>query len=79
MMFFSLRTETADEAARLSGMAQSLGYLLAAFGPTLFGFLHDATDSWSIPLIILIGVAVLNYLVGLGASRNSCIRHSLKN
>lgn len=79
MMFFSLRTETADEAARLSGMAQSLGYLLAALGPTLFGFLHDATDSWSIPLIILIGVAVLNYLVGLGASRNNYVRYSLRN
>lgn len=79
MMFFSLRTETADEAARLSGMAQSLGYLLAALGPTLFGFLHDATDSWSIPLIILIGVAVLNYLVGLGASRNNYVRYSLRS
>lgn len=33
MMFFNLRTNNANEAARLSGMAQSIGYLLAAFGP----------------------------------------------
>ena len=70
MIFFSLRTENADEAARLSGMAQSIGYLLAAFGPMLFGFLHDATNSWTTPLIMLIGVTVLCFIFGLGASRN---------
>lgn len=45
LRFFSLRTENSNEAAQLSGMAQSLGYLLAAFDPILFGFLHDATNS----------------------------------
>lgn len=70
MMFFSLRTENADEAARLSGMAQSIGYLLAAFGPMLFGYLHDATNNWTVPLIILIGVAGICLYAGLGASRN---------
>ena len=43
LMFFTLRTKSAQEAAALSGMAQSLGYLLAAVGPLLIGFLHDAT------------------------------------
>ena len=62
MMFFSLRTENADEAARLSGMAQSVGYLLAAFGPMLFGYLHDTTNTWSVPMIILIGMAVMCWL-----------------
>jgi CP family cyanate transporter-like MFS transporter len=70
MMFFSLRTKNADEAARLSGMAQSIGYLLAAFGPMLFGYLHDVTNSWTMPLIILIGVAGICLFTGLGASRD---------
>jgi len=35
MMFFSLRTKNSYQAAELSGMAQSFGYLLAAIGPTL--------------------------------------------
>ena len=35
MMFFTLRTRTAFEAADLSGFAQSLGYLFAAIGPIL--------------------------------------------
>ncbi|MGL5232235.1 MAG: CynX/NimT family MFS transporter [Fusobacteriaceae bacterium] len=70
MMFFSLRTKNADDAARLSGMAQSIGYLLAAFGPMFFGFLHDATNSWGFPIIILIIISVICLISGLGASRN---------
>lgn len=69
-MFFSLRTANADEAARLSGMAQSIGYLLAAFGPMLFGYLHDAADNWTLPLVILIGIAIICLLTGLGAARD---------
>jgi len=79
MMFFGLRTENAHQAAELSGMAQSVGYLLAAIGPALIGYLHDATNSWNLPLYILLGASVLLFLVGLGAardrfigSRNSC-------
>jgi len=41
MMLFGLRTSNTHDAAELSGMAQSVGYLLAAIGPTLFGYLHD--------------------------------------
>ena len=70
MMFFNLRTNNANEAARLSGMAQSIGYVLAAFGPMFFGYLHDATNNWRMPLITLIGVSSVCLLSGLGASRN---------
>ncbi|MVB12729.1 Major Facilitator Superfamily protein [Caprobacter fermentans] len=70
LIFFSFRTKNADEAARLSGMAQSVGYLLASFGPTLLGFLHDATNNWTLPLAVLIGAAGMCLLAGLGASRD---------
>lgn len=40
-------------------MAQSIGYLLAAIGPTLFGFMHDMTHNWNVSLIILIVTAIL--------------------
>lgn len=68
MMFFSLRTRTAHQAAELSGMAQSVGYLLAAIGPTLFGYLHDVTNSWTVPLLILVSASLLIFLFGLGAA-----------
>ncbi|WP_239565329.1 CynX/NimT family MFS transporter [Brevibacillus fulvus] len=70
MMFFGLRTTNAHQAAELSGMAQSVGYLLAAIGPTLFGYLHDTTNSWTVPLLILVGAAVLLFLFGMGAAKN---------
>ncbi|WP_342569972.1 MFS transporter [Paenibacillus sp. FSL R5-0749] len=70
MMFFGLRTENAHQAAELSGMAQSIGYLLAALGPALIGYLHDATNSWNLPLFILLGASILLFLVGIGAANN---------
>jgi len=70
MMFFGLRTRSAQQAAELSGMAQSIGYLLAATGPALIGYLHDATHSWSVPLLLLVGASVLLGIVGLGAGRD---------
>jgi len=70
MMFLGLRTRTSRQAAELSGMAQSVGYLLAAAGPALFGYLHDATGSWNAPLIILVAASILLGVVGLGAARN---------
>ncbi|MBT2634981.1 MFS transporter [Bacillus sp. ISL-26] len=69
MMFFSLRTQHAHEAAALSGMAQSFGYLLAAFGPLVFGLLHDVTHGWTMPLFMLIAVSVLILIFGLGAGK----------
>ncbi|RCX23392.1 MFS transporter [Fontibacillus phaseoli] len=73
MMFFGLRTQNAHQAAELSGMAQSIGYLLAAIGPALIGYLHDASHSWSVPLLILVGASALLGIVGLGAARNQFV------
>ena len=73
MMFFGLRTQSAHQAAELSGMAQSIGYLLAAIGPALIGYLHDATHGWSVPLLMLVGASALLGMVGLGAARNQFV------
>lgn len=73
MMFFSLRSESAIQAADLSGMAQSIGYLLAAIGPTFFGFLYDVTNNWTIPLLLLAGVSILILIFGLGAARDQVV------
>ncbi|WP_249435877.1 MFS transporter [Paenibacillus sp. Marseille-Q4541] len=70
MMFFNLRTKTAGEAAELSGMAQSIGYLMAAVGPMMFGYLHDITANWTIPLLLLFAASMIIFLCGLGAAKN---------
>lgn len=67
IMFFALRSRTSEQAAELSGMAQAVGYLLAASGPFLFGLLHDLTDNWDVPLLLIIGVSILYGIVGLSA------------
>ncbi len=74
LMFFILRTPDAAHAAELSGMAQSIGYLLAAAGPVLFGLLHDLTHAWTIPLLGLVAVTLGMLWTGLGAGRNATVR-----
>ena len=73
LLFFILRTPDASSAAELSGMAQSIGYLLAATGPLLFGWLHDLTNNWTWPLLVLAAVTLLLLGIGLGAGRNTVI------
>lgn len=66
---FSLRTRNHRHAASLSGMAQSFGYLLAALGPFLLGGLHDATGSWTGPLVVLLCLQVVQLVSAYGAAR----------
>ena len=65
-----MRTSTPMQAAKLSGMAQAIGYSLAAIGPVLLGSLVDTTGTWTFSLSILLFVTVLTLIVGLGAGRN---------
>lgn len=73
MMLFSLRTSTSTEAAKMSGMAQSFGYLLAALGPTLFGAVHDLTNGWNTPLLLLIATGVVILVVAVLSGKNRVI------
>jgi CP family cyanate transporter-like MFS transporter len=73
LLFFILRTPNARAAAELSGMAQSVGYLLASTGPLLFGALHDLTSAWTVPLLSLIAVSLILLVVGMGAARDRVI------
>lgn len=60
LSLFSLRAADHRQAAALSGMAQSVGYLLAACGPVLIGALRDASGAWTLPLtVVCVVVAVM--------------------
>lgn len=74
VMFFVLRTSSTAQSAELSGMAQSMGYLLAAAGPFLFGLFHDLTKEWTLSLVMLIVLTIVFALVGLGAGANKTIQ-----
>src|SRR5699024_10969548 len=73
MMFFTLRTKDAIQASEVSGMAQSFGYLLAAVGPVLFGALHDFTEGWIAPLVMLIVVSGIIWIVGVESGKAKLI------
>ncbi|AOF00781.1 MULTISPECIES: CynX/NimT family MFS transporter [Serratia] len=73
LSFFGLRSQHHHQATLLSGMAQSVGYLLAALGPTLFGLLHDLTEGWRLPLIVLLCLTLLQMLFGALAGRSRLI------
>lgn len=73
MMLFTLRTNTVDEAAQLSGMAQSAGYLLAATGPVIFGKVYDLTLDWDTSLYILLSMTLIILFAGLYASQSKTV------
>jgi CP family cyanate transporter-like MFS transporter len=69
LSLFGLRTRDHDQAGALSGMAQSIGYGLAALGPVVIGAVHDVSPSWSAALVVLLAFVVLQGLAGTLASR----------
>lgn len=73
MMLFTLRTKTAYAAADLSGFAQSIGYLLAASGPIIFGALYDYTGSWQLPIYVFLIVVAILFVSGWYAAGNKYI------
>lgn len=78
LSFIGLRTGSAHQAAALSGMAQCVGYLLAAFGPPIMGKIHDLTDSWSLPLLGCALLSIVMAVFGAWAGRNAEIGTSTK-
>ncbi|MEE2035402.1 MFS transporter [Rhodococcus chondri] len=67
---FGLRTRTVAQTAQLSGMAQCIGYLLAASGPVVAGAMFDLTGTWSAVLVLVAVCAVGQAVVGAFAGRD---------
>ncbi|MFI0913331.1 CynX/NimT family MFS transporter [Streptomyces abikoensis] len=70
LTFMVLRTRDAHTASRLSGMAQTWGYLLASVGPFAIGWVYGATDSWTLPVSLLLVACAALLFLGLGAGRD---------
>ena len=78
LTLIGLRAINAKQASDLSGMAQSVGYLLAAIGPFVIGFLFDLFHTWTLPLILLIIVTILFTISGIGAGRDQYVLEKQK-
>lgn len=69
LSFFVTRASNARQAAALSGMAQSVGYGIAAMGPVLFGALHDWSHGWVTPLWMMVACSLVQIAAGWHAGR----------
>jgi CP family cyanate transporter-like MFS transporter len=73
LTLLAVRARDAEGAGRLSGMAQSLGYIMAAFGPLLVGVLRDLFGGWQAAGVFLIAIGVGAGLAGLKAGRDGYV------
>lgn len=58
MSMISLRTRTESEASDLSGMAQAVGYAVAAVGPSLAGILAGRAGTWEPVLWLVMALGI---------------------
>ena len=73
LTFIAIRARNGSQAAELSGMVQSIGYILAAIGPMLFGSLYDFTQMWTAPIISLVIVSALLIIFGIYSGRDKYV------
>jgi CP family cyanate transporter-like MFS transporter len=64
MVMISRSGRSTAETTAMSTLAQSVGYLLATAGPFGMGLLHSATGGWTVPLILLLAIALTQIVVG---------------
>ncbi|MEW6634125.1 MAG: MFS transporter [Pseudomonadota bacterium] len=69
MTIIVLRSPDSHVAAHLSGMAQGVGYVLAAFGPLLVGLIRGWTGSFSESAFLFVALGLGAAIMGFGAGR----------
>ena len=77
LVLVGLRARTPEGTAALSGVTQSLGYLVAATGPFTVGALYDATGGWTVPLLAMTAVVVPLFVTGAAAIASPLLEDAL--
>ncbi|WP_261167375.1 MFS transporter [Microbacterium sp. Marseille-Q6965] len=70
LTLMATRAPDHQSASALSGMAQSVGYVIAALAPITFGALHTATGGWTASFLFVLAAAVAQLVLGLAAGRD---------
>jgi MFS transporter, CP family, cyanate transporter len=70
LLFMVLRSGSTAQTGQLSGMAQSVGYGVAAAGPVVIGMLHDLTRSWTFSMAVLACALIPQAIATWWAARN---------
>ncbi|MFE4513135.1 MFS transporter [Kitasatospora sp. NPDC056783] len=75
LTLIAVRSPNPEVTARLSGMVQTIGYLVGGIvGPLLLGVLHGATKGWTVSLILLAAFTLPELVLGLMSSRKRFVR-----
>src|SRR5699024_4908841 len=72
-----MRTANVDLTAQLSGMAQGVGYTVAACGPLIVGLLKDWTGSFYSATYLIIVIGLVQTTCGYKAGRNRLVQPKL--
>lgn len=70
LLFMVVRSTSTDQTSQVSGMAQSVGYVVAAIGPVAIGALHDVTGSWTVAMTVLSLVLIPQAVSALWAAKD---------
>jgi MFS transporter, CP family, cyanate transporter len=70
-----LRAATAQAVASLTAMSLCVGYIVAAAGPWILGLVHDLSGTWSLPLVALLAITLVQLVPGVHA----CGRRALQS
>lgn len=73
MMIFTLKSKDSQQAAELSGMAQTVGYSIAITGPIVTGWLKDLSHTWTLSMGFLTILMVINCVFSWLATQNKAI------
>ncbi|MCI2808255.1 CynX/NimT family MFS transporter [Eoetvoesiella caeni] len=74
-----LRSPNPQVAAALSGMAQGVGYAIAAVGPFALGLLHELTGDWNGVALLFAAFIIGGGIFGMGAGRAGYIKADAKS
>jgi CP family cyanate transporter-like MFS transporter len=73
-----LRSPDAFIAAHLSGMCQSVGYIIASAGPFLVGILHARTGTWNAAMLFSAAISAVMLPCAWGAGRDLTVQTARK-
>ncbi len=70
LTLMATRARDHHTASALSGMGQSVGYVIAGAAPVTFGALHALTNGWTASLLFLLASCAAQLVLGLAVGRD---------
>ncbi|MEU6664142.1 MFS transporter [Streptomyces sp. NPDC046821] len=77
LTMIGMRARTGAGVVKLSGFAQSTGYLISIPGPLLVGVLYQHSGGWGLPIAMMAALMVPQIIVGVFAGRNRTVEDEL--